>query len=310
MIAGDAIRDIALKALAKDSQTLPPIASSTFSLRHPDISVNNIFVDDDLNITCLIDWTFCSAVPESRAIIPPGLPQSRDRLDEDLTRAFVQGFEPASKNTMQSEKHTSLSANNDVQSQVNGVQPTVKDVQSETNGVQCKVNDVQSEVNEHQQKSFREPAFNRQIWPMSRLLDFDTLGHYHLFAEIWEQAEDPEDFVSDLFKQAQSSSHYRSLQVELSEDDPTPEEVAKEEDQCFVNYDVTSRLTIARHLTLVSEWSLRYSPQPRNSLRRNGMVFVADKRLWKWIENCVKFDSRIGSNDTQQEVATSLNQTV
>jgi hypothetical protein len=49
-----------------------------FALHHPDLSVNNIFVDNDCNITCIIDWAFCSSVPFSILLTSPGLPQSRN----------------------------------------------------------------------------------------------------------------------------------------------------------------------------------------------------------------------------------------
>ncbi|KAB8264394.1 hypothetical protein BDV32DRAFT_135311 [Aspergillus pseudonomiae] len=38
---------------------------NSFPLCHSDLSVNNIYVDDDYNITCIIDWAFCSSVPEA-----------------------------------------------------------------------------------------------------------------------------------------------------------------------------------------------------------------------------------------------------
>ena len=34
-----------------------------YPLGHPDLSTSNIFVDDDFNITCIIDWAFSSTVP-------------------------------------------------------------------------------------------------------------------------------------------------------------------------------------------------------------------------------------------------------
>ncbi|KKZ64274.1 hypothetical protein EMCG_09736 [[Emmonsia] crescens] len=69
--------------------------SCYYSLHHPDISVNNIFVDEEYNITCLIDWAFCSSVPLSMAITEPGLPQSRNELPEQLREEFRRGFQTA-----------------------------------------------------------------------------------------------------------------------------------------------------------------------------------------------------------------------
>lgn len=41
--------------------------------------------------------------------------------------------------------------------------------------------------------------------------------------------------------------------------------------------------SIARKLTLVSQWKSQYVPSSHQSLRKNGELFVADDRLWKWI---------------------------
>ncbi|KAL3496392.1 hypothetical protein BJX62DRAFT_119369 [Aspergillus germanicus] len=48
-----------------------------FPLYHPDLSTQNIFVDDDLNITCIIDWAFASSVPPAMLLVCPGLPHPR-----------------------------------------------------------------------------------------------------------------------------------------------------------------------------------------------------------------------------------------
>jgi len=71
-----------------------------FVLHHPDLSVNNIYVDEDFNITCIIDWAFCSAVPLSMLLTAPGLPQSRHEVDASLFPPFEHGFRHAlEKNT-------------------------------------------------------------------------------------------------------------------------------------------------------------------------------------------------------------------
>jgi hypothetical protein len=67
-----------------------------FALCHPDLSQNNIFVDDDYEITCIIDWAFTTTVPLPFLLSPPGFPQSRNKLDERFCMAFRNGFEDAS----------------------------------------------------------------------------------------------------------------------------------------------------------------------------------------------------------------------
>ncbi|KAL8951733.1 MAG: hypothetical protein Q9222_002312 [Ikaeria aurantiellina] len=63
-----------------------------FALHHPDLSVNNIFVDEGFNITCIIDWAFCSAVPLPVLLMMPGLPHSLDGLERTLASEFASGF--------------------------------------------------------------------------------------------------------------------------------------------------------------------------------------------------------------------------
>lgn len=73
-----------------------PVSQSVpgFPLCHHDISLQNLFVDDDLNITCVIDWAFSSTVPPAQLLAPPGLPHPRDLVsDSSLISAFRAGFE-------------------------------------------------------------------------------------------------------------------------------------------------------------------------------------------------------------------------
>ncbi|KAJ6151673.1 hypothetical protein N7470_006801 [Penicillium chermesinum] len=86
IITGDALREIIQKL------ELPASNPETFPLYHPDLSVNNIYVDDDYNITCIIDWAFASSIPESMLLTAPGLPQYRDEISLELQVSFIDGF--------------------------------------------------------------------------------------------------------------------------------------------------------------------------------------------------------------------------
>jgi hypothetical protein len=52
-----------------------------YYLKPPDLSASNIFIDDDFNITCIIDWTSCFTVPLSALLITPSFPHPRDEVD-------------------------------------------------------------------------------------------------------------------------------------------------------------------------------------------------------------------------------------
>jgi hypothetical protein len=89
-LASQLLRDSIIPRLVR------PVSQSDpgFPLHHHDISLQNIFVDDDLNITCIIDWAFSSTVPPAQLLATPGLPHPRDLvLDLSLVSAFRSGFE-------------------------------------------------------------------------------------------------------------------------------------------------------------------------------------------------------------------------
>lgn len=68
------------------------ILSSGFPLFHPDLSTSNLFVDDDMNVTCLIDWACTSSVPKPMLLVCPGLPHSRNPTPLEFVDSFAQGF--------------------------------------------------------------------------------------------------------------------------------------------------------------------------------------------------------------------------
>ena len=215
-----------------------------FPIHHPDFSVDNIFVDEGFNITCIIDWAFCSSVPLSILLTAPGLPQSRYEVDVSLLPAFENGFRFALQENTQCEN-------------------------IETEMILC-----------------RTLSCSRPIWLLSRLLNFDSTTDYHLFKALWDSMESHDQGISEFFRSRQSSQQYMLLRNELKEDDQTTEQVARLEREYF--RDDIWRLTIARKLTLVSQWSLSYHKSLAHSIRSNGNIFVADKKLWAWIDNCLK----------------------
>ena len=212
-----------------------------FALHHADLNVNNIYVDEDFNITCIIDWAFCSAVPLSMLLMAPGLPQSRHEIDASLFTAFEGGF----RSSLQ-------------KSQSQGIP---------TESVLCGI-----------------LSHSRPMWILSRILSFDTTADYHLFRALWDLSKSCNQDVAAIFHLKQSSAHYISLHSELEKEDQTKERVAKLESAYFRD---DWRLAISRKLTLVSQWSSRYREPQASGIRRNSSVFVADKRLWAWINDCL-----------------------
>ncbi|KAL1864821.1 hypothetical protein VTK73DRAFT_5633 [Phialemonium thermophilum] len=56
------------------TDAMPTAWRDTFPLWHPDLNAGNIYVDDALNITCVIDWTSATTAPTPLLLATPALP--------------------------------------------------------------------------------------------------------------------------------------------------------------------------------------------------------------------------------------------
>ncbi|KAG5826408.1 hypothetical protein H9Q74_003502 [Fusarium xylarioides] len=72
--------------------------STGFTISHPDLHTGNIFVDDDLNITCIIDWGSATTGPVTELLATPGLAGSSKPPSGALAAAFQAGFSQESPN--------------------------------------------------------------------------------------------------------------------------------------------------------------------------------------------------------------------
>lgn len=229
IIAGDALRDIVRKL------ELPAVDPETFPLCHADLSVNNIYVDDDYNITSIIDWAFASSIPESLLLAAPGLPQYRDELSSELHLPFIDGF----------------------------------------------VASIPGSVEETLVRRYRESLERAQVpWRLSRLLNLDSINDYDLFATLWHYVRGTRKDIGQFFLQRRRSTRYIQRYNEVQAEDQPPSKIKKDEKDYFQNKDL--RNTIAKKLTLISEWKTQYSVNNQPRLRRD--IFVASPKLWKWIQ--------------------------
>ncbi|KAE8149431.1 kinase-like domain-containing protein [Aspergillus avenaceus] len=229
IIAGDTLHDIIPRL------QLPAIDRKTFPLCHADLSVNNIYVDDNYNITCIIDWAFASSIPESLLLAAPGLPQYRDEISLELLAPFINGFITA----------------------------------------------MPGSIEEKLIAKYRETLEHSQVsWRLSRLLNLDSINDYDLFATAWHSARPGED-MGKYFLQRRRSPHYTQVYLDVKQEDQPPSKIQKDEKDYFQNKDL--RKTIAKKLTLMSEWKTQYAvDNAAKPLRRD--MFVTSPALWKWIE--------------------------
>ena len=145
---------------------------------------------------------------------------------------------------------------------------------------------VQREGVDAEGRLYRMLSRSRPMWLFSRILTFDSTTDYYLFKALWDSIGNYNQEMAEFFRSMQSSKRYTSIHTELEEEDQTPEQVAKREGE-YLGKDIR-RLAISRKLTLVSEWSSRYHILYTDGIRSNGNVFVADKNLWAWINDCLK----------------------
>lgn len=227
IVAGDALRNIVPRL------TRPPFTPN-FPLCHGDLSVNNIYVDDDFNITCIIDWAFTSSVPESMLFVPPGLPQSRNEVSPELYVAFIEGF------------------------------------------ITAVLGSPSSALRDEYRKSLERC---KPFWSLTRLINLDCTGDYHLFATVWDAAYGGEKNIGAHFEQQRSSTHYVQLYDEIKLEDRPASKVERDELSYF--QDKALRKTMAKKLTLLSQWKRQYSSVHPPTVRND--MFVADDRLWKWL---------------------------
>ncbi|KAF5701292.1 altered inheritance of mitochondria [Fusarium mundagurra] len=75
-------------------EMVPRLSSdpTAFTISHPDLHTGNIFVDEDLNVTCIIDWGSATTGPVTELLATPGLAGSSKPPPVALVAAFQAGF--------------------------------------------------------------------------------------------------------------------------------------------------------------------------------------------------------------------------
>ncbi|KAF2189972.1 hypothetical protein K469DRAFT_625997, partial [Zopfia rhizophila CBS 207.26] len=213
-----------IPSLISESEAFASTFGDGFPICHPDLSTSNIFVDDDFNITCIIDWAFSSSVPNATLLMTPGLPHPRDETEASLTSSFRAGFT--------------------------------------------------DRFNKEGSKMIH-PAFwenTRKAWLFTRLVNFDALQDYRHFTELYALVYKQRiTHIPALFGKQRMETAVSNMAKILVADDQTPSDIKRGEDAYFSNVGL-QRHALSRKLTIAA------------ALSRG---FVADGKLWRWIENAV-----------------------
>ncbi|CAK7271447.1 hypothetical protein SEPCBS119000_004609 [Sporothrix epigloea] len=200
-------------------------STSPFVLSHPDLHFGNIFVDEDFNITSIIDWSSTTTVPMSELLAGPRINSSLATPKQALVAAFRSGF--------------------------------------------C------------QRDQSVEPEQWRtadKIWHFTRLVSMRTLQDYTHFKALYDLVyENDFDNIPKMFYERSMEERGRALYAKFLQEEmewEAEEEQDKEQEddeECYV--DDSENPAIAMKLNLMSE------------MNHN---FIADKRLWQWIEKALQ----------------------
>ncbi|KIH90281.1 hypothetical protein SPBR_00623 [Sporothrix brasiliensis 5110] len=259
-IAGQLLRDM-----------IPSLASTGihFALSHPDLHFGNLFVDDEFNITSVIDWGSASVGPVTELLVTPGFNGSFAPPPDSLIVAFKTAFQQTARG--------------------------------------------RSFEPEQWEKAERI----RHFTPLVRTLSTQDLTLFqNLYKLVYDKdSDDIRRDIPRLFCQHREEEYAKQLMAELREDEEADNEeeqeetagqetmagrgtegkrikegekiVRKREEGKADNGDVQQMLTAVRKRE--ERVTVRYAVARKLTLmsERNAN-FVADKRLWQWIEDALE----------------------
>ncbi|KAF5592100.1 kinase-like domain-containing protein [Fusarium pseudocircinatum] len=197
-------------------------AEERFMLCHPDLHLGNIFVDEDFNITCIIDWSSASASPTAELLSTPGLNGSLLPPKPSLIAAFRSGFCNGSQ----------------------GLGP-------------------------------QQWERTEKMWYFLRLVRMLSTQDFTLFKSLYDlvHIKNSDDIPRQFHERSMQDSGRASFAKLCQEGESEEEDESTQEDDGNGQTTVSVEAVIARKLTLMS------------GVNTN---FVADKRLWLWIENVLE----------------------
>ncbi|CAK7265210.1 hypothetical protein SEPCBS57363_001465 [Sporothrix epigloea] len=214
-----------------------------FPLCHADISVQNLFVDNDLNISCVIDWANAFTAPPAQLLALPGLPRPGDLVsDSSLMDAFRSGFELKEANI-----------------NVRSIEPDLW-------------------------------IAGQMASRFVRLVTLDAFQDYVHLEALWTFAcgsatpSDEDDITSlpGLLTELAEEEDAMELAEDLAAEDVPESKIQRREKEYFELLG-PERLAVAQKVALAAEMNPH---------------FVADYRLWRWIDAVMEDRDMAGYNHT------------
>ncbi|OAA61774.1 Protein kinase-like domain protein [Niveomyces insectorum RCEF 264] len=212
---------------------------SGFPLMHPDLHGGNIFVDDDMNVTCIIDWSSATTVPVAQLLSTPNFWGGNPR--------FAACF------------RTTASA-----------------------ALPTQANDAGRDAFWAKTDKFR---LFEELARSVRTRDYDCF-----FELLADQITDRDELFALLMDYVVKPQN-KALLAKLREEETPSDDLADDECRRFrlrEKEGELNALAVARKLTLMREMNVS---------------FVADKRLWKWLNAAIGSEQYIrkeGGQDATQ----------
>ncbi|EGX88001.1 hypothetical protein CCM_09137 [Cordyceps militaris CM01] len=257
-ITGHFLRDAIIPLLTGEREE----QGAGFPLCHPDLSDQNIFIDEEFNITCIIDWAFSFTVPPAQLCTAPGLPHPRDVVtDPRLHDAYRDGFSydaNADRDSFSHDAHTCVQSN-----------PLPRDWNTGA-------------------------AISRFL----RIVYMDSLQDYHHLEALCALCFDgkPFDLPSILSRQALTPDAINLRELLAADDDP--QELTRRRDTEYFQAVGPTRLAVARKLTLAYERNARFVADYR-LWKWVGAVYRSSLESCVR-EDCYRLESRLRGRTTRQ----------
>jgi hypothetical protein len=99
---------------------------------------------------------------------------------------------------------------------------------------------------------------------------------------MWESVYPSGQKLESYFFSQRALPYYRTLYEKIRQADLSEPPIQQSEPDLFTK-PLTFELSLARHLTMVSDWGFNYDPYKCAGLRDTGQIFITERRLWRWI---------------------------
>lgn len=123
---------------------------------------------------------------------------------------------------------------------------------------------------------------NHFAWCLSRLLALDSTDDLSLFRTLWESVYPPANKLESYLFLQRTLFNPRRRYASIRLEDLSAGQIRKTENDAFTKAQ-QFELSLARHLTIISDWGVNYDQFKCAGLREADQILITELRLWRWI---------------------------